>query len=457
MILKSFRRIICFTACLLFVLPLLAQVPSGGMTAASSAVFDLSSAGETIPARKQAADPATCVVGEQYFNTTSNVVKDCTAANTWTTTLNQATAQAGTPWKCVDAGSSGAAYTCNMVPAPSAYVDNQLLIFTPNTSCAGGATTLNIQSLGAKSIFKVDGATNPAANDCRGGQPILLVYDAGLNSGNGAFQIASLLGNAPSSGGGGLGDPGANGLVKRTALNTTTAAVAGADYQAPLIAGTGVALAGNTVSADTAMMLTQATGQAGTPWKCTDAGGSGVTYSCVMVPAPAAYTDKQPVIFTPGTSCSGGATTLNIQSLGAKNIYKIDGATNPAANDCRAGQPMFLLYNASLASGAGAFQMASTLGNASFLQLPVGAAIASASSITPTSAIHHITGTTQINTITAPSQFAAAGMGGCLRLIPDGAFTTGTSGNIAIASNAVVSRTLELCYDNGTSKWYPSY
>jgi hypothetical protein len=164
-----------------------------------------------------------------------------------------------------------------------------------------------------------------------------------------------------------------------------------------------------------------------------------------MVPAPTAYLDKQPVIFAPGTSCSGGATTLNIQSLGAKNIYKIDGATNPAANDCRAGQPMFLLYNASLNSGNGAFQMASLLGNASFSPIP------------PTSAIHHITGTVQITTITVPSQFAAGGMGGCLRFVPDAAFTTGTTGNIAISSNAVVSRTLEFCYDNGTSKWYPSY
>lgn len=118
---------------------------------------------------------------------------------------------------------------------------------------------------------------------------------------------------------------------------------------------------------------------------------------------------------------------------------------------------MLLLYNASLSSGAGAFQMASLLGNASFSPLPVGSAIASASTITPTSAIHHITGTVQINTITAPSQFASSGMGGCLRLIPDAAFTTGTSGNIAIPSTAVVSRALQLCYDNGTSKWYPSY
>ena len=457
MIPKSFHRMFCLAACLVWANHSLSQqLSSGGMTAAPSAVFDLSNAGQTIAARKQASDPAACTVGEQYFNTTSNVLKICTGTNIWTATLSQSTAQAGTPWQCKDAGSSGTTYSCNMVPAPSAYMDNELLIFTPNTSCAGGATTLNVQSLGAKSIFKIDGATNPSANDCRTGQPLILVYDAGLNSGSGAFQIASVLGNAVS-GGGGLGDPGSNGLVKRTALNTTTAAVAGTDYQATLTPGTGIAIAGATISADTAVLQTQANAQAGTPWKCTDAGASGTTYSCVMVPAPSAYFDKQLVIFTPGTSCSGGLTTLNIQSLGAKNIYKLDGATNPSANDCRAGQPMLLLFNLSLNSGSGGFQTASLLGNASFSPLPVGSAIASAATITPTSAIHHITGTVQINTITAPSQFAASGMGGCLRLIPDAAFSTSTTGNIAISSTAVVSRTLELCYDTGSSKWYPSY
>ena len=344
MIPKSFHGIFCLAAFLVWTHPLPGQqLSSGGLTAGPSAVFDLSNAGQTIPGRKQASDPVACTVGEQYFNTTSNALKICTAANTWTAT------------------------------------------------------------------------------------------------------------------GGGLGDPGSNGLVKRTALNSTTAAVAGTDYQGVLTPGTGILIAGPAISADTSMMLTQATAQSGTPWKCTDAGSSGATYSCVMVPAPAVYVDKQPVIFTPGASCSGGATTLNIQSLGAKNIYKIDGATNPAANDCRAGQPMFLLYNASLNSGSGAFQMSSLLGNASFPPLPVGSAIASASAIAPTSPIHHITGTVQVTTITVPSQFAASGMGGCLRLIPDGAFTTGTTGNIAISSTAVVSRTLEFCYDNGTSKWYPSY
>jgi hypothetical protein len=98
MIPKSFLRIFCSAACLVWTIHLSGQqLNSGGMTAAPSAVFDLSNAGQTIPGRKQASDPTSCTVGEQYFNTTSNVLKVCSAANTWTATLSQATAQAGTP------------------------------------------------------------------------------------------------------------------------------------------------------------------------------------------------------------------------------------------------------------------------------------------------------------------------------------------------------------------------
>ena len=155
MIPKSFHRIFCFAACLLWTHHLLSQqLGSGGLTATPSAVFDFSNAGQSIPARKQASDPASCTVGEQYFNTTSNVLKVCTATNTWTASLTQTTAQAGTPWKCLDAGSSGTVYACNMVPAPSAYVDNQLLIFTPNTSCAGGCNHNQCSVSGGKEYFQ---------------------------------------------------------------------------------------------------------------------------------------------------------------------------------------------------------------------------------------------------------------------------------------------------------------
>lgn len=82
----------------------------------------------------------------------------------------------------------------------------------------------------------------------------------------------------------------------------------------------------------------------------------------------------------------------------------------------------------------------------------IGQAIASASTISPSYPIHHVTGTATIQTINMP-----AGMTGPLHLIPDGVWALGTSGNIAKASTAVVGQVMHLHYDPTTSKWYPSY
>src|SRR5579872_4106917 len=82
---NSLRRVSYFLACFGCAgHAVRAQVVSGGVVAAPSAVVDFTNAGQTIPARKLVADPASCTVGEQYYNTTSNVLKVCTAANTWT-------------------------------------------------------------------------------------------------------------------------------------------------------------------------------------------------------------------------------------------------------------------------------------------------------------------------------------------------------------------------------------
>ncbi len=81
--------------------------------------------------------------------------------------------------------------------------------------------------------------------------------------------------------------------------------------------------------------------------------------------------------------------------------------------------------------------------------------IVSATSISPVADITFISGTTTINTIVAPG--AIATNGGIIRLIPTGLWSTGVSGNIALATTAVVSKSLSLIYDPATSKWYPSY
>ena len=80
--------------------------------------------------------------------------------------------------------------------------------------------------------------------------------------------------------------------------------------------------------------------------------------------------------------------------------------------------------------------------------------IISGSTITPTNSVSFISGTGLINTITAPS----IATGSCqITLIPTGVFTTGTSGNIALASTAVISKALIMTYSFNTLKWYPSY
>jgi hypothetical protein len=52
---------------------------------------------------------------------------------------------------------------------------------------------------------------------------------------------------------------------------------------------------------------------------------------------------------------------------------------------------------------------------------------------------------------------AVGNSGGQITLIPTGAWTTSTSGNIALASTAVVNKALIMTYDHNTAKWYPSY
>lgn len=81
--------------------------------------------------------------------------------------------------------------------------------------------------------------------------------------------------------------------------------------------------------------------------------------------------------------------------------------------------------------------------------------IASATTIAPTTRIAFVSGTTAVATITPPSNLGS--FGNQITLLPTGAFTTTTAGNIAIASTAVVSRALIMTYDATTTKWYPSY
>lgn len=87
-------------------------------------------------------------------------------------------------------------------------------------------------------------------------------------------------------------------------------------------------------------------------------------------------------------------------------------------------------------------------------KLSEGGTVASAATITLRNDITTISGTEEIATIN--DQFGG-GFSGVAILIPTGAFTGTTSGNIAIAFTAVAGKALFMVYKKSTGKWYPSY
>ena len=223
-----------------------------------------------------------------------------------------------------------------------------------------------------------------------------------------------------------------------------------------------------TPAVNTGMIPTIATVQSNKPWYCSSTNGT-TAYTCSLNGAAAltAYTAGMWLTLSVDSTNTASQPTLNVDGLGAKSITQSDGVSVPTAGQIVAGRPTAIYYDGTVMR-LPAYSGVGTCNNTAFIRGDgacispigfggVGSSLASASSITPTGSIQHVTGTTQIATITAPASFATSGMGGCLVLIPDGAWTTATSGNIALASTATVSRAMTMCYDNNTSKWYPSY
>lgn len=91
---------------------------------------------------------------------------------------------------CLDAGSTDA-YACSLAPAITSYATGQLVLFKAATANTGAAT-INLNSLGAKSLKMVIGGitTDPTTNYIRAGAYVFVVYD-GTN-----FQILSVSGIA---------------------------------------------------------------------------------------------------------------------------------------------------------------------------------------------------------------------------------------------------------------------
>lgn len=87
----------------------------------------------------------------------------------------------------------------------------------------------------------------------------------------------------------------------------------------------------------------------------------------------------------------------------------------------------------------------------------VTTAVASAAGkITPSGPLFHVTGTAAVTGFNIPVGFDPT-EGAQVCAIPDGLFTTTNANNFALASTAVVSKTLCWTYDAKLAKFYPSY
>ena len=208
---------------------------------------DFSGASSTKPLKTGTALPSSCGTGEVFFNilapTGANIFA-CTAPNTWTvqggggsslavegngalvgnrSSINliagegiqdvlsdtgsqinvqtgldtavvqtQPGAQSGSALLCLSIGGHQNNYQCAMQPTLGAYNSGMVLHWVPDVNGAGGATTLNIDTLGTAPLKMADGLTDPGSTDIVGSRLYSIWYD-GM-----AFRLVA----APSQGSG---------------------------------------------------------------------------------------------------------------------------------------------------------------------------------------------------------------------------------------------------------------
>ncbi|MGD0668006.1 MAG: hypothetical protein ABSB23_10605 [Bryobacteraceae bacterium] len=126
-----------------------------------------------------------------------------------------------------------------MTPTATAYTVGMVLHWIPDVNGAGGATTLNVDSLGAKSIKQADGVSDPSATDIVAGSMHEVWYD-GTN-----FRFLAA-GSGQAS-----GDGTGSGPVQSVFGRTGVVTAAPADYTAQEVTNAAATNSSNTFTAGT--------------------------------------------------------------------------------------------------------------------------------------------------------------------------------------------------------------
>jgi hypothetical protein len=151
----------------------------------SASSVDFTGAASTAPAKAGtlAARPSGCSIGQVYFATDAAAGQNlsfCTSSGVWSSMTGGGSGSGSGVSYCAPASGSGTAYTCSPSPAIASYAAGVVLAFVPDVNGSGGATTVNVSGLGAKSIKQADGATNPLSTDLAAGKVYLLTYDGSV-------------------------------------------------------------------------------------------------------------------------------------------------------------------------------------------------------------------------------------------------------------------------------------
>lgn len=109
-------------------------------------------------------------------------------------------------------------------------------------------------------------------------------------------------------------------------------------------------------SVDPAVVSTRAAEQTGGALLCRSSSGSATTYTCSLSPTLSSYTNGMVLHWIPDVAATGGATTLNVDTLGAVAVKLPDGTTDPTQGDVVAGRLKELWFDGTV------FRMAGSVG-----------------------------------------------------------------------------------------------
>jgi hypothetical protein len=99
-------------------------------------------------------------------------------------------------------------------------------------------------------------------------------------------------------------------------------------------------------SVDTAVIQTRGSAQSGGFIYCPASGTAGGSqFTCSLAPVLTSYTPGMVLHFQPSVNNAGGTVTLNVDSLGSKQIKLQNGTSDPGANNFVAGQLYGLWYD----------------------------------------------------------------------------------------------------------------